>query len=274
MAEHFQKHTKGTANDPFNIGYFICNELRFAPSGDRKAFDICDAYLQQEIEAPGRQAILHFLKGHYLNSIDKLNEAWGSQHQNFQDIKTIPFDQVKLGNAFERLYAEKLYALFRKSIKTLAPNKLYLGSRFVHSTPDHIMEAAAVHMDVFSINWYQSSPDHIHIPHHMDKPVVIGEFHFGAVGLGVYNPGLVAVGTQEQRADNMYSYSQDALLHPNIVGAHWFQYRSQAFTGRKDGECYQIGMVDITDHPNPQQRAKLREIGKNMYGIRYSGERR
>ena len=268
MMDSFERYTKDTSKDAYNLGYFICNELQFAPSGTRKKFDVCDAYLQQDLSTPGRQAILNFLKGHYLNDLDKLNKAWATTHETFEDIQTIPFDQKELGETFESLYSDKLYAMFRKCIKALAPDKLYLGSRFVHTTPDHIMEAAAPHMDVFSINWYQSSPANIHMSHHVDKPVIIGEFHFGAVELGVYNPGLVAVGTQQQRADNMYYYYQDALLHRNIVGAHWFQFRSQAFTGRKDGECYQIGMVDITDNPNPEQVEKLREMGKKMYSIR------
>jgi hypothetical protein len=265
--------TKHNAEDSYNIGYFIDNELRFAPSGSRKHFDVCEAYLSHDLDSPGRRAMVDHLRHYFKGSIGTLNRVWATDHKSFEAVKTIPFSAKAVGESFESHYADLLYKMYRRLIKKHAPHKLYMGSRFVHSTPAHIMEAAAPHVDVFSINWYRSSPDECHLPHVVDKPAIIGEIHFRAVDLGVFYPGLVAVGNQEQRADNMYYYYQDALLHQNIVGAHWFQYHSQAFTGRKDGECYQIGMVDIADNPNPQQRQKLRQMGRKLYRTRSSGRR-
>ncbi|MBQ6109222.1 MAG: hypothetical protein IJK97_13505, partial [Thermoguttaceae bacterium] len=66
-----------------------------------------------------------------------------------------------------------------------------------------------------------------------------------------------------------YDYVLSALNHPNFVGTHWFQYGSQPFTGRFDVENYQIGLLDLTDMPYPETIAKVREIGRKMYEIRY-----
>lgn len=269
MRSSFEQHAQGTHDDPYNIGYFICNELRFAPPGDHKAFYVCDAYLKREKNNEGRQCLIRMIRDAYANQLQVLNREWKTSYGSFDEIQALPYSQKELGQRFERHYSETLYAMFRAEIKRVAKDKLYLGSRFVHDSPSHIMDEGARHMDVVSMNWYQMSPDGIHLPHGLDKPMIIGEFHFGAVGLGVYNPGLVAVGNQKQRAFAMYSYLQDALLHHNIVGAHWFQYRSQAFTGRKDGECYQIGMVDICDNPNPEQRRWMRKLGAELYSTRF-----
>lgn len=58
---------------------------------------------------------------------------------------------------------------------------------------------------------------------------------------------------------------EDALNHPNIVGAHWFQFRDQAVTGRGDGEDYQIGFLDICDTPYWETINACREVGYRMY---------
>ena len=102
----------------------------------------------------------------------------------------------------------------------------------------------------------------------MDKPIIIGEFHFGALDRGLIHPGLRGVGSQTQRAYAYYHYVTQALEHPNIVGTHWFQYRDQPITGRGDGENYQIGFVNIADNPYPEMVQSARWIGKNMYPLR------
>ena len=84
------------------------------------------------------------------------------------------------------------------------------------------------------------------------KPVIIGEFHFGALDRGMFHTGLVPTQSQEDRANAYKSYVRGALDNPLIVATHWFQYRDQATTGRFDGENYQIGFIDICDSPYPE----------------------
>ena len=63
-----------------------------------------------------------------------------------------------------------------------------------------------------------------------------------------------------------------ALNNPQIVGTHWFQYSDQAFTGRGDGENYQIGFIDIGDRPYPEIVEAARKIGYRMYQERTKSE--
>ena len=106
-------------------------------------------------------------------------------------------------------------------------------------------------------------------PGAVDKPMIVGEFHFGALDRGLFHTGLVATRDQKERADSYRSFVNDCLDHPRFVGTHWFQWRDQALTGRADGENYQIGFLTIADAPYPELVEAAREIGATMYRRRY-----
>jgi hypothetical protein len=100
-------------------------------------------------------------------------------------------------------------------------------------------------------------------------PLIIGEFHFGALDRGMFHTGLVPVASQGERARMYASYVTGALRHPQFVGTHWFQYRDEPTTGRSlDEENYQIGFVDNVDTPYPETVAACREVGAAMYETR------
>lgn len=169
---------------------------------------------------------------------------------------------------------EDYYRIVSEEVKRAAPDKLYMGSRLhgqkhPHGGPANVATAAAKYCDVIGINRYRFSPSDLSIPEGaVDKPIVIGEFHFGALDRGLLHTGLRGVGTQRQRAYAYHHYVTQALAHPNIVGTHWFQYREQPVTGRGDGENYQIGFVNIADNPYPEMIQAARWIGTNMYVLR------
>ncbi len=106
------------------------------------------------------------------------------------------------------------------------------------------------------------------LPDNIDLPIIIGEFHFGALDRGMFHPGLKRAADQNDRADKYSEYVRGALRNPYIVGTHWFQYQDQPTTGRGDGENYQIGFVDIADTPYPEIIAASRDIGRTMYEYR------
>ena len=174
--------------------------------------------------------------------------------------------------------AELYYKIVSEEVKRVAPNKLYLGSRLhghmePHGSKPHLIAAAAKHCDVVSINRYRFSPADIRMLDGVDVPMIIGEFHFGALDRGMIHPGLRGMSNQEQRAHAYVHYLTQALKHPHIVGAHWFQYREQNITGRGDGENYQIGFVDICDTPYQEIVDASRRIGNRMYGLRAAEEK-
>jgi len=169
--------------------------------------------------------------------------------------------------------AETYYKTCAEEMKAAAPRKLYLGSRLHdhlsrYGGTEDTVRAAAKYCDVIGVNRYRFAPDDLAMPEGVDKPLLVGEFHFGALDHGLPHTGLRSVSSQEQRAAAYRLYVREALRHPHIVGTHWFQYADQCVTGRFDGENYQIGFVDITDTPYAETVAACREVGATLYRTR------
>lgn len=204
LRERLKKEVETTAEDPWCIGYFVDNEIKWRPHMD----------------------------------------------------------------------AELYYKIVSEEMQRTAPNKLYLGSRFhKHNSPygtnPNIMRAAARYCDVIGVNRYRFSPGDLTMLEGLDVPIIIGEFHFGALDRGMIHTGLRGVVNQDQRGRLYTHYVTQALKHPNIVGTHYFQYREQSITGRFDGENYQIGFVDITDSPYIEIIEAARAVGKELYSLRF-----
>ena len=174
---------------------------------------------------------------------------------------------------------ETYYRSVNEEIKKVAPNKLYLGSRLdFHDwsgtgtqTEVTIVRAAAKYCDIVSFNRYQFTANDLIMPSDVDKPIIIGEFHWGALDRGLPHTGLRSVGNQEQRGRAYEYYITTALDNPNMVGAHWFQYVDQPYTGRSDGENYQIGFVDVCDKPYPEITGASRQVNYSLYEYRLNG---
>jgi hypothetical protein len=130
------------------------------------------------------------------------------------------------------------------------PNHLNLGLRFGSSAPPEIVRASKI-FDVYSLNSYAYAVNQREIDkvrQLIDRPIIIGEFHFGTPGRGM-TPGLRQTASQEERGAAYRYYVENAAADPAIVGAHWFQWIDEPSTGRSDGENYNIGLLDVTDRP-------------------------
>ena len=123
-----------------------------------------------------------------------------------------------------------------------------------------------------SVNIYQKSATADLPEGSEDKPMINGEFHFGALDRGLFHTGLVATQSQEERAACYTAFVRSCLAHPRYVGTHWFQWRDQALTGRGDGENYQIGFLTVTDQPYPELVDAARKIGAITYETRYGNQ--
>ena len=256
-----QKDT--TAGDPWCIGYFVGNELSW---GDE--LSLAKATLASPPDQPAKQVFLADLKGKY-GTIERLNEAWGTAHASWDAIRqaVTPPDPAKARDdlaAFDTKTAEQYFRTCREAVKEVDPEGLYLGCRFAWVN-DRAVRAAAKYCDVVSFNRYEYSVAGFRLPEGVDMPVVIGEFHFGALDRGMFHTGLKPVATQQARAEAYRAYVGGALGNPWIVGTHWFQYGDQATTGRGDGENYQIGFLDVCDTPYPETIEACREVGYRMY---------
>jgi len=105
---------------------------------------------------------------------------------------------------------------------------------------------------VFSMNCYREKLPadqlaNIHEVLHL--PVIIGEWHFGALDVGLPSSGLRRVRTQADRGRAYRVYLEDAAANPHCVGTHWFTLYDQSALGRFDGENYNIGFLDVCNRP-------------------------
>ena len=257
-----------SAGDPWCLGYFIDNELGW---GDEVSLAI--ASLASPPEQPAKIAFLESLKAKY-PAIEGLNHAWGTSHASWQallesrqtpDVKN-PKTRDDLA-AFYTRFAEEYFRQCREAVKEVAPKTLYLGCRFAWVN-DRAVLASAKYCDVISYNLYRDQVKDFRLPAGIDLPVVIGEFHFGALDRGMFHTGLRPVENQLARGQAYARYVRGAIENPCLVGSHWFQYVDQATTGRGDGENYQIGFIDICDRPYPETIQACREVGDSLYATR------
>lgn len=255
-----------SAGDPWCIGYFVDNELGW---GDDVSLAV--AALASPPDQACKRAFVEDLRRKY-GEIGKLNAAWGTGHASWEALLEgrAPPDRNKAREdlaAFYTRIAEEYFRHAREAVKQVAPRNLYLGCRFAWVN-DRAVRAAARYCDVIGLNKYADSVAGFRLPEGVDKPAVIGEFHFGALDRGMFHTGLRPVESQEARAAAYAAYVRGALEDPWLVGTHWFQYGDQAATGRPDGENYQIGLVDACDRPYPETVRACREVGYRMYEVR------
>lgn len=255
--------------DPYCIGFFVDNELH--------GFNLlAEKVLKSSAASAQKKEMVAFAKERF-GTLEETNEELALQLKSWEDFAKVMDLEGKAGTSFlfdfRNALIDKYYKTCRAIIKEVAPDKLYLGSRLdFHQYPKcdgwqkDVVNIASQHCDVISFNRYRYSVKDLILP--VDKPVMISEFHFGALDRGMFHTGLRSAGSQEQRGRLYYQYVKEALENPWVVGVHWFQYQEQAVTGRFDGENYQVGFVDVCDSPYETTVRYCQEIAKIRYKLR------
>ncbi|MGC8862086.1 MAG: agarase, partial [Armatimonadota bacterium] len=256
------------ASNRFCIGYFVDNEL---------AWDAVErGPLASPPDQPCRIELIRRLKQKY-GSLEALNSAWRIKAESWDSLRAPDSPNALCREdlddwvyAFSRRYFE----IVRAALRRHAPRQLYLGCRFAWSHKQAIRAAADL-ADVVSFNIYRREIDCGEWTGENDlgKPLMIGEFHFGALDRGMFHQGLVPAADQKDRAASYARYVESVIDCPAFVGCHWFQYVDEPLTGRVwDGENYNIGLVDVTDTPYPEMIAAARRVNGRIYARRYSGK--
>ena len=256
--------------DPWCLGFFVDNEI-----GWGEAHSIGEWTMLSPASQPAKKEMVRRLKEKY-RDIARLNSAWTTSFKSWSDLAS---SQAGLPEAakpdlcdFSKAVIRKYFSTTREIFKEIAPEKLYLGCRFARSNPD-VLRIAAEYCDVLSYNIYKHDLSTFSLPEGIDKPVIIGEFHFGAKDRGPFHPGLINAYSQEQRGEAYERYVESALENAYIIGTHWHQFSDQATTGRFDGENFQVGMTDICDRPYYETIRHVRNIGYRMYAVRSGRDR-
>lgn len=273
-----QQQAQAVAGDPFCLGWFVDNEISWGNrDNDRNRYAVATAALAQlYASSPAKRAFVQLLQSRY-EDLAALNTAWETNATSWETIAAPAAlnDQVRSDySAFVKEHARAYFSTVRRELKTLDPDHLYLGSRFAWYTPEAV-EACAEFCDVLSFNVYRRSivPDSWRFLEALDRPAIIGEFHFGALDRGMFHTGLVAAADQEDRGRLYQEYVRSVAAHPNFVGCHWFIAGDQPLTGRTlDGENYNIGLVTITDTPYTELTTAAREVHSEIYTNRGSAQ--
>ncbi|MEI7729496.1 MAG: beta-galactosidase [Verrucomicrobiota bacterium] len=260
---------KASLDDPWCLGFFVDNELHW---GD--TCYLAEAALASPAGQFAKQALVAGLQKKYAD-LPALNAAWGTAFPTWDailaatslpDKKRPPVRQDL--EAFSEQYLDAYFRGCRDAIKAAAPNHLYLGCRFAGSGNAMVMRVAAQYCDIVSINSYSTSVTDLRLPAGLDRPILIGEFHFDAMDAPMHPAGLVLVANHTDRARAYMTYVRSALQNPAVIGTHWFQFYDQPTTGRFDGENYQTGLVDVGDTPYWETIAACREMGNRLYQTR------
>ncbi len=198
------------ADDPWLIGYFTDNEIRWMPD-IRSKDSVLEAFLQKPPDSAGYQKAVEFLK------------ARGRTPKTLTDEDMSDFLEVAAAQ-----YGKVCYDAIRRHDK----NHLILGSRFNSLAPIPLSRALGPYYDVFSFNNYEHrAPTYklSEITRVSGKPTMLTEFSFKAMDSGLYN--TIGAGeplaSQQDRVDLFTAYVHDLVHLPSCVGYHWFRYRDQ-----------------------------------------------
>lgn len=257
------------------IGYFLANEPKWGFASQ----SVAEGMLYNTDGGPSRRALGDWLAQRH-GTDQRLSAAWGIglgldelRQGRWPAGRTLtPAARADL-EAFSQVLCTRLFEGLSRACRSVAPNHLNLGIRY-HTTPPPWALSAMTCFDVFSFNCYAIEPDvrqidHLHAA--SGKPVMIGEFHFGALDAGLSGPGICRVASQAARGEAYQRYVEVAAAHPACVGAHYFLLYDQAYIGRFDGENWNVGMLDVCSRPyTPLAKAALR-THERVYAIA-SGE--
>ncbi|MBQ6528392.1 MAG: beta-galactosidase, partial [Clostridia bacterium] len=260
-------------DDPWLIGYFMRNEPEF---NFVKKLLIADEVLHNPAYTYCKAGLLQFLRGRY-GTVEALNRAWGTAFECFEDLeKPIDFCSITYPGSEKDIREYSIY-LIREYIRVPAlacraidPHHLNLGLRWSEAY-NEVMMAGWEYFDVFSINCYYFDPtedmDFV-VKAGVDLPIMIGEYHCGALDRGLTATGLKGVTNQYERGVMWRYFVERVAAHPCGIGAHWFQYNDQFALGRFDGENYQIGMVDVCMRPEKELLDAALETSRLLYRIK------
>ena len=270
-----EQERETTANDPWNIGYFVDNELWWGHMP--KASLVAIGALTAGPEAAGKQEFVGDLQARYA-AIAALNESWGTHYESWEALleSREPPSLERAGvledcGAFGLRFAERYFATVREEVKRVAPSNLYLGCRFHGHIDLPVIEVAARYCDVISYNVYDAAPGarldrYVGV---VDKPFIVGEFGVSSDPARTpFRGDDLSPDPRAEQEARLATYVEAALRHPLLVGAHFFQYWDQPVSGRPDGEAVLRGFVSITDTPNLPLLRTNRRLAEGMYGRR------
>lgn len=262
-----------TRDDPALIGYFMMNEPTWGFAAETPAAGM----LFNTPDCHSRRALAEFLRRRY-NDDAALSAAWGFP-VTFEALAAGPWTTQLSDSArsdladFSAVMVERFFGGLSAACRAVDPNHLNLGIRY-HTIPPAWALDGMRHFDVFSMNCYKQrlpAAEMETISQMLNLPIMIGEWHFGALDAGLPASGIGHVADQAARGQAYRVYFEDAAARPWCVGVHYFILYDQSAIGRFDGENYNIGFLDVCNRPYEALCQAARASHERLYGVA-SGE--
>jgi hypothetical protein len=260
-------------DDPFLVGYFLANE----PKWGFGAYNLAAEMLEANPGTHTRKALAEFLSGKYGGDSVKWSEAWKMAPRGFDAVENACFHRVAHQSPqahadcweFSAQIVRRFVRIPSEACRRVDPQHLNLGLRYAWIASD-LFYLAGEYFDVFSINCYEMEPSAETIAKIAEKtgrPVMIGEFHFGAMDRGLPATGLRGVASQRERGVAYRRFMEMTAANPDMVGAHYFTLYDEAVLGRGDGENWQIGLLDVCNRPYEEISAAVALTHEGLYDV-------
>jgi hypothetical protein len=268
-AGQFAQQLVETRDDPAFLGYFLMNEPTWGFSSELPAVGM----LYNAPECATRHELARVLKSKYSDG-QALSRAWEVE-TSFEEIargawkKPIGRRAAQDLEEFSGTMTERFFRTLSQACREVDAKHLNLGIRY-HTVPPRWVSGGMRSFDVFSMNCYREKvpyQDAETISKMLNMPVMVGEWHFGALDVGLPASGIGHVRNQAARGQAYRIYVEDAAANPHCVGVHWFTLYDQSALGRFDGENYNIGFLDVCNRPYYEMAKAARASHERLYEV-------
>jgi hypothetical protein len=260
---------QSTIDDPALIGYFLMNEPTWAFSSELPAMGM----LYNTESCATREEFARTLRRKY-DGERALAAAWKTP-ASFDRIArgkwqgVLPAEAMADLRDFSLSMVERYFQGLSKACRQADPRHLNLGMRWQGVPKDWAVPGMKA-FDVFSLNCYQEKlplATAEKISSLVKMPVMVGEWHFGALDAGLPASGIGHLRNQADRAKAYRVYLEDAAADPYCVGVHWFTLYDQSALGRFDGENYNIGFLDVCNRAYDEMGRAAIASHERMYQV-------
>ncbi len=256
-------------DDPYLVGYFLRNEPNWAFGYHNLAYEM---FATDQASAT-KDAFVRWIGERYKGDVKAFGQAWNLDLDGFEALKAKTFKEYPSEtaredfNAFSEIMVKRYVDIPCDEVEKVDRNHMNLGMRYAWLSSD-LLYKAGERFDVFSINGYGlTPPPTAEIAARSGKPVMIGEFHHGAVDRALPATGIVGVMSQDERAAAFRQYIEQGFARPELVGMHYFQWVDQPYYGRFDGENYNIGVVTTANIPYEELIRGMTTTNERIYDV-------
>lgn len=265
-----QQQLQAAANDPWLIGYTYDNEAGWNA-------DIVGKVLGFGADSPAKARFVEMLAERHNQDLAEVNQLLGTNASSFEALKAVPISLSKVPaadvSAYIKLAASKFYTTIKTIIARYDTNHLFLGSAIVPTWRTSLdWDAAAMeYVDAFSVDNYTNDPNWMARYQDFGKPLLNLEYTFSAPqrGLSAVN-AATSVPTVADRGLSYKAFAEGQLRNPLFVGSGWFSYYDQAVSGRKDGENYNIGLLNQQDQPYADMTGIMKTTNAGLEAVHRS----